>query len=102
MNIQNCTSIDEVRSQIDRLDAEIVKLITERGLYVKQAASFKKTATDVKAPQRVEQVIEKVRTLAENMNGNPAIIEGVYRTMISCFIEAELQQHAALNQEDAS
>jgi isochorismate pyruvate lyase len=102
MNLKDCTSIEEVRSHIDEIDSEIVKLITKRAFYVNQAARFKKTTSDVKAPQRVEQVISKVRGIAETMNGNPEIIEAVYRKMIACFIEEELQQHAKLREPDLS
>jgi isochorismate pyruvate lyase len=92
-----CNSIEEVRAEIDRLDRQIVSLLAERGGYVKQAARFKKTAADVKAPARVKQVIAKVRALAEESGANPNITEQVYRTMIATFIEAEIQEHARLN-----
>jgi isochorismate pyruvate lyase len=48
----------------------------------------------VKAPQRVEQVIAKVRALAEELGANPSVTERVYRSMISGFIEAELAEYA--------
>src|SRR5690606_39003683 len=91
-----CRSIDEVRVNIDSIDKEIVGLLAERGGFVKQAARFKKTTDDVKAPQRVEQVITKVRALAAELGGNPEVTEAVYRSMISAFISAELQEHADL------
>ncbi|WP_243291777.1 chorismate mutase [Bacillus sp. FJAT-47783] len=82
------------REGIDSLDNQIVKLISERSRFVEQAAKFKKDAEDVKAPKRVEAVIEKVRKLANENNVNPNIIEEIYRTMISCFIQHEMVQHS--------
>ncbi len=96
-NAINCTSIEEVRSNIDRIDRQIVALLAERGIFVKQAARFKKTTDDVKAPQRVEQVIAKVTALSQELGANPSVTEQVYRAMISGFINAELTEHAALN-----
>lgn len=96
MNIV-CKSIDEVRFNIDALDRKIVALIAERGGFVKQAARFKKTTDDVKAPVRVEQVIDKVRGMAAELGGNAEVTEAVYRAMISAFIAAELEEHAELN-----
>ena len=61
-----------------------------------QAARFKKTTDDVRAPQRVEQVISKVRMLAHDFGANPDVTEAVYRSMISAFISAELSEHASL------
>lgn len=94
-----CTSLEQVRSHIDRIDRQIVALLAERGGYVKQAAKFKKSTDDVKAPQRVEQVIGKVRALSDELGANPAVVEQVYRAMISGFIDAELREHAALANE---
>lgn len=94
--IQPCSSIEQVRSNIDRIDRQIVALLAERGAYVKQAAAFKSSTADVRAPQRVEQVIGKVVDLARAVGANPAVTEQVYRAMISGFIDAELAEHAAL------
>lgn len=88
-----CESLENVRENIDRIDREIVKLISERSRYVRQAARLKKTTDDVGAPKRVEEVIAKVRTLAENEGLDPDIAEEVYRTMITCFINYELKEH---------
>ncbi|MDI6527788.1 chorismate mutase [Pseudomonas otitidis] len=92
-----CQSIEQVREEIDALDRRIVQLLAERSGYVRQAARFKTDADAVRAPQRVEQVIAKVRALAAE-NGAPVeVIEQVYRAMINAFIDAELAEHAALN-----
>lgn len=94
--IQPCDSIEQVRSNIDRIDQQIVALLAERGAYVKQAATFKTSTADVRAPQRVEQVIGKVVALAHSLGANPTVTEQVYRAMISGFIDSELAEHAAL------
>ncbi|WP_248797306.1 chorismate mutase [Pseudomonas sp. MWU13-2105] len=88
-----CTSLEEVRENIDRLDRQIVTLLAERGSYVTEAARFKKDTDAVRAPQRVEQVIAKVRALSVEYAANPDVVELVYRAMIAAFIEQELQEH---------
>lgn len=97
MNI-NCSSLSEVRENIDRIDREIVALIAKRGAFVAKAASFKKTTEEVKAPNRVEQVISKVTSLALEQGANPEVVESVYRSMISAFIDMELKGHSLLNE----
>lgn len=92
-----CSSLEEVRSSIDAIDQKIVSLIAERGGFVMQAARFKKTSEDVKAPQRVEQVISKVRAIANDLGANPDVVDAVYRAMISAFINAELAEHTSLS-----
>jgi isochorismate pyruvate lyase len=37
----------------------------------------------------------KVKALAVELGANPSVTEQVYRAMISCFIDAELAEHAA-------
>ena len=95
--VVNCDSLEQVREKIDGLDRQIVGLIAERGAYVSQAARFKKDRDAVMAPQRVEQVIGKVRTLADELGANPDVTESVYRAMIAAFIEQELAEHKALS-----
>ena len=91
-----CTSIEEVRRHIDLIDRDMVALLSRRGRLVTQAAAFKKTTDDVRAPARVEQVIGKVRGMAVDSGASPAVVEQVYRAMIAAFIEEELQAHAGL------
>lgn len=100
MKIAECSSIEEVRANIDRIDSRIVALLAERGGYVKQAAKFKKTTDDVKAPQRVGQVIAKVTALSKELGADPIVTEQVYRTLISSFVSAELAEHAATQKLD--
>ena len=82
-------SLDEVRANIDRLDKEIITLMAERGGFVRQAAKFKKSSTEVAAPARVEQVITKVRTFATDAGLEPQVAEATYRSMINAFIALE-------------
>ena len=91
-----CTTLDEVRENIDRLDQQIITLLAERGRFVSQAAHFKKDTDEVKAPQRVEQVVAKVRALSDVVGANPEVTEQVYRAMIAAFIQQELAEHTAL------
>lgn len=92
-----CRSLNEVRENIDQLDRKIVTLLAERGRFVTQAASFKRTVEEVNAPNRVEQVIAKVTAIALETGANHKVVESVYRAMISAFIEAELKEHSLLN-----
>ncbi len=91
-----CNSIDEVRNNINNIDEQIVKLIALRGEFVKQAAKFKKDSDAVKAPKRVEEVINKVKDLAKSTGANEEVVENIYRTMINSFIKAEMKEFESL------
>ena len=85
-----CNSLEEIRNNIDNIDTQIIKLIAKRGIYVAQASKFKKDSNDVQAPRRVESVIKKVRTLADEYGANPNMVEKLYREMIDGFINMEM------------
>ena len=87
-----CNSLEEVRSNIDRIDNEIIKLIAERKSYVIQASAFKKNEDGVKDPERVEAVIRKVRGKAEEYGADPDMVEALYREMISRFVNMEMDE----------
>ena len=91
-----CNSIDEVRNNINNIDEQIVKLIALRGEFVKQAAKFKKDSDAVKAPKRVEEVINKVKDLAKSTGANEEVVENVYRSMINSFIKLEMKEFEKL------
>ena len=84
-----CRTLGEVRSNIDRLDKDIVGLIAERGHYVHEAARFKANPAQVEAPERAEAVVRKAMAIAEQDGLSPKIAEATYRAMIGAFIEYE-------------
>ena len=84
-----CKTLGEVRTNIDRLDREIVRLIAERGRYVHEAARFKANPAQVEAPQRAEAVVKKAMALAEQNGLSPKVAEATYRAMVHGFIDYE-------------
>ena len=93
--VKQCESLGEIRSNIDRLDREIVRLLAERENFVVQAARFKETASDVQAPARVEQVVANVRRHAVEFGASADVLERGYRVLVAGFTEAELAAHKA-------
>lgn len=91
--MKECSSLQEVRDNIDDIDHKIIALLAERGVYVKQAARFKKDGAEVPAPARVAQVMAKVNALAQELGANRWVVEQVYRAMISAFIAVEMEEH---------
>ena len=89
---EDCETLAQVREQIDRLDRDIVALLAERGRYVLAAAPFKRSADEVRAPQRVEQVVAKVRQLAAEHGAMPEVVERIYRELINAYTDAEHQR----------
>ena len=90
-----CKTLGEVRSNIDRIDREIIRLIAERSHYVHEATRFKANPAQVEAPQRAEAVVRKAMATAEQDGLSPKIAEATYRAMIGAFIEYEQEVFSA-------
>jgi isochorismate pyruvate lyase len=86
-------SLAGLRQRIDALDEQIIGLIAERALCVRDATRFKRNAFQVAAPARQAEVFSRVRALAErheaNFPGLPDIVEATYRTLVAGFIAGE-------------
>jgi isochorismate pyruvate lyase len=86
--------IEELRVSIDALDRRIVALLAERTAVVRELTEFKQDEQTVRSPRRVEQVIAKVRGLADAQGLPPAIAEAVYRTLIAELTDLQLRRLA--------
>ena len=84
-----------VRTGIDRIDREVVRLLAERARLVQDATRFKADAFQVSAPARQAAVFAGVRALASEQpdvfDGFPDIVEATYRTLVAAFIAREQQ-----------
>ena len=92
MIIKQCTSLEDVRSEVDKLDDAIVELIAKRNSYVKQAAAFKESIEEVKAPERIDAVLQRVRQKALSLNLSPNLISELYKIMINEMVESEIAE----------
>ncbi len=92
MNVKTCTTLDELRTEIDVLDDTIVELIAARNQYIHQAASFKESVAEVKAEDRVEAVLNRVRHKALTLGLSPNLITDLYRMMINEMVESEIAE----------
>ena len=82
-------SLDELRSQIDRLDDQILTLLVNRAELVHQIGQLKKDAgLEIYSPEREEQLLQ---TLVERNKGRlqPQSIRAVYREIMSASIAVE-------------
>ena len=84
-----CQTLGEARSHIDSIDKQIVALMAERSSYVIESGRFKADPNAVSDPKRVEQIIAKMRGLAEQAHLAPDVAEATYRAMIGAFTEEE-------------
>ncbi len=92
MQMKECHTLDEARQEIDKVDEEIVKLIALRNNYIKQIAHFKTSINEVKADDRIEDVISRVRQQAIDLDLSPNLINDLYIRMIDGMVESEIAE----------
>jgi isochorismate pyruvate lyase len=86
---KDCTSMEEVRAEIDRIDRELVDRIGERFTYVDRAWQLKNSPAEARVPWRIQQVIDKVKARATEKRLPPELVEALWRQMIGWFIQYE-------------
>lgn len=95
----DCTTMADIRAEIDRLDVELVTLFAQRTGFIDRASQIK---ADVGLParitSRVEEVVQNVRRHAVVQGLPPDKIEKLWRKLIDWSIERE-ESH--LGKDDA-
>jgi isochorismate pyruvate lyase len=99
-SIQPCRTMDEVRAQIDALDARIVPLLAERSGYVAQAARIKQHANQVYDQERIDFIVARVKAMARELDAPEAVVEATYRALIAASIEFEHGEFARIRRKD--
>jgi len=89
LTTNECSSLEEIRENIDLIDRDIVSLLVKRGNYVMQAAKFKNNITKVEDQVRIDNIITKVTDYSKEMNFNSSVIEQIYRFLIQVYIQLE-------------
>ena len=86
----DCQTMQELRIQIDLLDAEIVAKLAARAGYIDRAAVLKQTEKlPARIHDRVEQVVDRVKARADAEGLDPALVEDLWRRIIEWSIARE-------------
>ena len=90
--MKKCNSLEEVRGEIDTLDMKLVELISQRSHLIRQAASFKDSVEEVKAEDRIEYILQRVRHNAIELGVSPNMISELFTIMIDEMVETEIAE----------
>ena len=97
-----CSTMAEVRREIDRIDRELVKLLAERQSYIEQAGTIKGERSAVRDEARIEDVVAKVLAEADRAGLSRAIAEPLWRLLIEKSIEHEFEVFDGKNRKAAN
>lgn len=87
---QECSSMAEVRTQIDRLDRDLVQMLARRAAYIDRAVQLKQqNGWPARIPERVEEVVMNARAAAGDQGLDPDLIESLWRQLVDWSIARE-------------
>ena len=90
MKASECSTMAELRAEIDRIDAALVDLLAERITYIDRAAELKPAlGLPARIDDRVEEVVAKVRASAVARGVDPDLAEALWRRLIDWSIARE-------------
>lgn len=88
-NPDACRDMKDVRAGVDEIDRMLVTLMARRQGYMNAAARIKQSRGAVRDEARIQQVLDNVKTAAEDSGLSWAIAEPVWRTMMEQCIAHE-------------
>jgi isochorismate pyruvate lyase len=86
-----CSNLHDIRTEIDRLDRQIIALLGQRLHYVHAAAAFKTSESSVRALDRVEHMLGDRRRWAIEEGLHPDVVSRLYEDLIAYFTSHEMQ-----------
>ncbi|KAJ8586435.1 hypothetical protein M405DRAFT_823340 [Rhizopogon salebrosus TDB-379] len=78
-----CSSLDEVRDQLNTIDAQLLELLSSRAAYVREATRFKATLAAVNDPSRNAEVIQGAVDAAPAVHLPQIVAQVVYEGIIN-------------------
>jgi len=90
--MKKCNSLQEVRDEIDLVDTQLVELISQRSHLIRQAAGFKNSVDEVKAEDRIDEIMQRVRKKGIELNINPNMLSELFKIMIDEMVETEIAE----------
>lgn len=85
----DCETKQDVRAEIDRIDQALLRLFAERHAYVTRMADLKANLDEVHAPDRISEVITRLRGMADELDMDSDQAETIWRTLIDWNIAYE-------------
>ena len=85
----DCSTKEDVRAELDRIDQELLKLFAERHRYVTRMAEIKTDPHEAHDPSRIATVLAKQRKRAEELGLDEDQAELIWKTLIDWNVNYE-------------
>ena len=96
--VKDCTTMQDVRREVNTLDDVLVPLLVERVGYMTQAARIKQGSEQVRDEARIQAIVARVRERATAEGGDADVMEAIYRSLMEACIAYEHREFARLRE----
>ena len=81
--------LNKIRSQLDKLDNLLIKVIKKRTNLVKKVLNLKEKKNQIVDRKRIKIILNNVRKKSLKNNIDPKITNKIWKNMISAYIDFE-------------
>jgi isochorismate pyruvate lyase len=85
----DCTTKEDVRAELDRIDQALLTLFAERHRYVTRMAEIKTDPHEAHDPARIKAILDKQRRRAEELGLDEDQAELIWKTLIDWNVNYE-------------
>ena len=85
----DCTTKEDVRAELDRIDGALLALFAERHRYVTRMAEIKTDPHEAHDPARIAAILTKQRRRAEDLGLDEDQAELIWKTLIDWNVNYE-------------
>jgi isochorismate pyruvate lyase len=94
---EQCRTMGEVRASVDRIDQQVLDLLTQRFRFMEAAARIKPNRDAVRDERRKAEIIARVRRAAQDAGIPDEVIADLYDRLIEGSIAYELAWFDAMH-----
>ena len=81
--------LSKIRSELDKLDNKLLKIIKKRTNLVKKVLALKDKKSQIVDQQRIKLILRNIRKKSVKNNIDPKITNKIWSNMISAYIDFE-------------
>ena len=89
MSPQKRKKLSKIRSELDKLDNSLIKIIKKRTNLVKKVLALKENRSQIVDHKRINKILNNIKKKSLKNNIDPKITNRIWRNMIYSYIDYE-------------
>ena len=89
MSPQKRNKLSKIRSELDKLDNSLIKIIKKRTNLVKKVLALKENKNQIVDHKRINKILKNIKKKSLKNNIDPKITNRIWKNMIYAYIDFE-------------